>query len=51
MDVLFRGLCELQIDDFQYESMVQEYAGLHTALDIPEESRNCFARATENLSL
>ena len=42
MDVLFRGLCELQIDDMQDESMIVEYSGLLTELGIPEESMRGF---------
>jgi len=44
LDVLLRGLFELQIDDMQDESMIQEYLGLLTELGIPEESRSCFLR-------
>ena len=44
MDVLLRGLFELQIDDMQDESMIQEYSVLLTELGIPEESRSCFLR-------
>jgi hypothetical protein len=42
MDILFRGLCELQIDNIQDESMIQEYSGLLTELGIPEELMSCF---------
>ena len=42
MDVLFRGLCELQIDDFLDKSLTQEYSGLLVELGIPEESKRFF---------
>ncbi len=42
MDVLLRGICELQIDDMLDNSLIQEYSGLLMELDIPEESRGCF---------
>ncbi len=42
MDVLIRGLCELQIDDLLDESMIHEYSGLLMELAIPEEARSCF---------
>jgi hypothetical protein len=42
MDVLLRGLCELQIDEMLDESMIQEYSGLLVELGIPEEARSGF---------
>ena len=42
MDVLLRGLCELQIDDMLAESLTHEYSGLLVELDIPEDSRSFF---------
>jgi len=42
MNVLLRGICELQIDDMLDNSLIQEYSGLLKELDIPEESRGCF---------
>jgi len=43
MDVLLRGLCELQIDEMLDESMIQEYSGLlMEELGIPEEARSGF---------
>ncbi len=42
MDVLLRGLCELQIDEMLDKSMIQEYSGLLMELGIPDESRSCF---------
>lgn len=44
MDVLLRGLCELQIDEMLDKSMIQEYSGLLMELGIPDESRSCFLR-------
>ena len=42
MDVLLRGLCELQIDDMLAESLTHEYSGLLMELGIPEDSRSFF---------
>jgi hypothetical protein len=42
MDVLFRGLCELQIDDIPNESLTHGYPCLLRELDIPEESKGFF---------
>ena len=42
MDVLLRGLCELQIDCFPDKSLTQEYSGLLVELGIPEESKRFF---------
>jgi len=42
MDVLLRGLCELQIDGFHDKSLTQEYSGLLTELGVPEESKRLF---------
>ena len=42
MDVLLRGLCELQIDGFPDKSLTQEYSGLLVELGIPEESKRFF---------
>jgi len=42
MDVLLRGLCELQIDGFHDKSLTQEYSGLLMELGIPEESKRLF---------
>ncbi|MBL7079273.1 hypothetical protein ISS39_03000 [Candidatus Bathyarchaeota archaeon] len=42
MDVLLRGLCELQIDDFPDKSLTQEYSVLLMELGIPEESKRFF---------
>lgn len=44
MDVLLRGLCELQIDEMLDKSMIQEYSGLLMEMGIPDESRSCFLR-------
>ena len=42
MEVLLRGLCELQIDDILDKSLTQEYLGLLMELGIPEDSRSFF---------
>lgn len=42
MDVLLRGLCELQIDGFPDKSLTQEYSGLLRELGVPEESKRFF---------
>ena len=42
MDVLLRGLCELQIDGFPDKSLTHEYSGLLMELGIPEESKRFF---------
>ena len=44
MDVLLRGLCELQIDKMLDESLIHEYSALLKEMDIPEESRSCFLK-------
>ena len=42
MNALFRGLCELQIDDMPVESLTHDYSELIRELGIPEESRSFF---------
>ena len=42
MDVVLRGLSELQIDDMLAQSLIHEYSGLLRELGIPEESRRFF---------
>ena len=42
MDVLLRGLCELQIDGFPDKSLTQEYSDLLMELGVPEESKRFF---------